>query len=254
MKLAGGKLVLAIYFTLAVMPLCLGCTGSDSGSVASEPAANAPRQTDADEKDDPTAALSAEEILASIEDKVAQIEDYHYISKSIDRLGDETDPKVLDIWFKRPRMFRSTVVEGANEGGAVTLNRDGVIHGKTGGILGFIVLTLKEDDDRIRGLRGRRFFETSWEQEVREIKTAVEDGWELARHDDQRVDGSDCRVLVVTGTRDGSAVTQEQIWVDRDSYLIKRRQAYEGDSLVRDVIYTQIEINLGTADEHFSLK
>ncbi len=252
MNLTIGYLARLACAALAMLLLCVGCSGGKAGSsvVVKEEAAS----TDGSEGDAEATPLSAEEILKSIEDKVAQIDDYHYISKSTERLGDEIDEKVLDIWFKRPDMFRSLVVEGANEGGAVTRNREGVIHGKKGGVLGLIVLTLKEDDDRIRGLRGRRFFETGWKQEVNEIKGAVADGWPLERLDDRRIDETDCYVLKVSGTREGSAETEEQIWVDRDSYLLKRRQIYEGETLVRDVVYTQIEINLDTPDEQFSLK
>ena len=244
--------LLIAFSCLAIAPLLFGCSGgkAESSVVVKEEAAT----SDGTEGESDAAPLSAQEILNSIEEKVVSIEDYHYISKSIERLGDQTDEKVLDIWFKRPDLFRSLVVEGANEGGTVTQNRDGVIHGKKGGVLGLIVLTLEADDERIRGLRGRRFFETGWEQEVEEIKGRVTDGWQLERLEDKRIDETDCYVLKVSGTSEDSAETEEQVWVDRDSYLLKRRQAYEGDTLVRDVVYTQIEINLDTPDEQFSLK
>lgn len=198
--------------------------------------------------------LTAAEILDFANAQWDNIEDYHCTTTVFCRAGEETEDKVLDVMFKRPALFRNTVIEGANEGSVVTYNSEGIIHGRRAGALSLIVLTLKPDDERIRSLRGRRFYEAAWGVEYDEIREKMADGWQLKRLDDGDLDGMLCYVIAGEGTSDGTPLTKSEMWIEQATHLLRRRIDYEGDTLVRDARFTQIEINTDPDDSLFSLK
>jgi len=198
--------------------------------------------------------LTAEEILDLAEARWEEIRDFHFTSVVFCRAGEETEHKILDVIFKKPALYRNTVIEGDNEGAVVTYNAEGVIHGRRGGILSVIVLTLKPDDERIRSLRGRRFYEIAWGIELGEMRDYIAAGWTLQRLDDAEMDGLLCYVVAAEGTSEETTLTRSEIWVEQATHLVRRRLDYEGDVLVRDDQYTQIEINTDPDESLFSLK
>lgn len=206
------------------------------------------------EENDEAEVLSAGAILESAEAKWDEIQDYHCTTISFARQGDETDDKVLDIVFKRPALYRSTVIEGDNQGAVVTYNRDGVIHGMRGGALSLIVLTLEPDDERLRSLRGKRFFETAWGNEMEDLREFLAEGWTLERLPDADLDGRACYVISAQGTSADNPVTRSDMWIEKSTHLLRRCVEYEGETLVRDAKFTEIEINADPDDAQFSLK
>ncbi len=197
---------------------------------------------------------TAEQILASLRAAWAKIDDYHCTTDVFNKLGEATDTKKMDFYFKRPALFRNTVLEGLNKGGTVTLNADGVIHGQRGGVLGLIVITMEEDDERLRGLRGKRFFETGWGTEIDEFIALVDAGWKLQRADDQKFEGAACFVLVASGKLPKSKITRNELWIEQARNIIRRRKEFEADVMVRDVTYSNIELNKRPEKAFFTLK
>lgn len=251
------SVILGSTLLLAVAPVLTGCGSSSSPPPPQDTGpAKARSNVDAADEPDPDAEpeLTALEILELAEAKTASIEDYHCTSHVYIRSGDEEDTKILNVYYKRPGLFRNEVIEGDNQGGMVTRNADQVIHGKRGGALGLIVLTLEEDDERIRSIRGRRFFEASWDDEVADIRKASEAGYELVRLEDQSFDDTDCLIVAAVTDSDEHAVTQYELWIDADTHLIRRRRDYEGDSLVKDTRFMEPELDTGLDDALFSLK
>ncbi len=198
--------------------------------------------------------LTAEQILDLATQRWETIDDYHCTTVVFLRRGDETDEKVLDVVFKRPSLYRNTVIEGDNQGAVVTLNAEGVIHGKHGGALSLIVLTLESDDERLRGLRGRRFFETAWGIEIQELRDAVAAGWQLTRGSDEDLDGSPCYVVVGSGEAAESDMTNRQFWFDQQTHLLRRLIDSADDVLVRDAKFINVELNANPEGETFRLK
>jgi len=198
--------------------------------------------------------LTAEEILDLATRRWEAIEDYRCTTVVFLRDGDETDEKVLDVVFKRPSLYRNTVIEGDNLGAVVILNSEGVIHGKHGGALSLLVLTLKPDDKRLQGLRGRRFFETAWGIEIQEIRDAIAEGWQLSRLPDEELDGSACYVIAVSGETAESDLTDRQLWIDQQTHLLRRLVDSGSDTLLRDAKFVNVELNVDPGDEMFRLK
>ena len=259
--------LVAWTLSLAVLFSAAGCGGSMGSGAVPADAAPVPGRAVAGvdglavvagsadgDSPAPEPELTAAEILALAEAKCDAIDDYHCVSKVFTRAGEETENKVLNVSFKRPGMFRNEVIEGDNEGGCVTRNAEGVIHGRHGGVLSIIVLTLKEDDERIRSLRGRRFFEASWADEVGDLRRAIDEGYQPRRLENQTFDGVDCYVIAAVGSSTKTAVTSYEMWIEKESHLLRRRRDFEGQTLAKDTRFMNPEINLGTPDEHFTLK
>ncbi len=198
--------------------------------------------------------LTAEEIFELAASRWEEIQDYHLTADVFTRRGDETQHRVLDYVFKRPSLYRSTEIEGDQEGSTATYNAEGVIHGRRGGLLSAIILTLEPDDERIRNLRGQRFFDSSWGNEIQEARDEMAAGWELVRLDDEVYEGSPCYVIATNAHPEMSEVTRREYWIDKQAHIFVRRREFEGDVLVRDSKYTNIEINVDPDDSLFSLK
>jgi len=198
--------------------------------------------------------LTAEQILDLASQRWETIEDYHCTTVVFLRNGDEEDNKVLDVVFKRPSLYRNTVIEGDNLGAVVTLNSEGVIHGKHGGALSLLVLTLKPDDDRLRGLRDRRFYETAWGIEIQEFRDATAEGWQLTRLPDEDLDDSPCYVVAISGEATDTDMTDRQLWIDQQTQLLRRLVDSAGEVLVRDAKFINVELNVDPAEETFRLK
>jgi len=227
---------------------------ADRDALKVEPAATHETE-EAEEDEEPTPPeLTAEEILALAEARWETIDDYHCTTIAFTRNGDETKDQVLDNIFKKPALYRTVEIEGPNAGSTVTYNAEGVIHGQRGGLLAGLVLELEPDDERIRSLRGRRFFETAWGLEFEEAREAVASGGELVRLDDQELDGTMCYVIAVNSEPDQSGLTEQQFWIDRETHLLRRRLDFEGDTVVRDAKFINVELNVNPDESIFSQK
>jgi len=192
-------------------------------------------------------------ILQSVIQKWKSIQDYHCKMQSNNRLGDKTDKKKIEFWFKRKHQVRMQVLDGEKKGSALTRNDEGRIKGKKGGLLGVIAVTLDENDKRIFNLRGRKFYRADWGSVIAETVQRVKSGWRLRRLGDETFNGVPCFVLEATGKEPGSKVTRDMIWVDQTNHLVLRRKQYEGKTLVNEVAWWDIELNSNLDDDLFTL-
>lgn len=198
--------------------------------------------------------LTAQQILDLAYDRWDTIDNYHCTTVVFLRKGDETDNKILDVHFKKPSLYRNTVIEGDNQGSVATINAEGEIQGKQGGVFSLIVLTLEPTDERLRGVRGRRFFETAWGLEYQELSDLVASGWEFARLPDEEFEGSLCYVIEASTDAPETDMTHRQMWFDQQTHLPRRFFELEGDEVLRDAKFINVELNLDLEDETFQLK
>jgi outer membrane lipoprotein-sorting protein len=200
-----------------------------------------------------TQAKSPEDLLNDLKTKWTSIQDYQCQMHSRNRLGDKKDDKKMIFSFKRPQQVRMEITEGDKKGSTLTRDASGKIRGKKGGILGLVAVTLGEDDERIRNLRGREFYLADWGTVIKEYFDASKRGWKFTLLPDEKFNEVDCYVLQTTGRDPKSAVTRDEISIDKSSGLILRRKQYEGDVLVNEVAWWAIELNAGLADDIFTL-
>lgn len=238
------RLILCLALAWAVRP----------ASAQNPPAAPPQNAPPAQPAAAPADGKTAEQTLAQAKAAWDALADYHCVMRSWNRLGDKTDAKILDFSFKKPQMARSQVVEGENQGGVVTRNAKGILNGRKGGVLSIVVLTLEETDKRIYNIRGKKFYQADFGTMLGEWEANIKGGWKLERAADEKFKGADCGVLAISGALEGSKVTKDMFWIDQKTGFIRRRQQYEGETLVNDASYWDIEPNKGQPDEFFTLK
>ncbi|MBI1785385.1 hypothetical protein HYR69_09600 [Candidatus Sumerlaeota bacterium] len=197
--------------------------------------------------------LTAADILRQYQASLDALKDYHCKFHSFNRIGDKSDDKILDFYFKKPLQVRSIVVQGANEGSTIVRMEDGTLRAKKGGVLSIIVLTLKEDDERIHGIRGKKFYDAAWTLVLAEFTRRVNDGWKLERAPDETISGDLCYILTATGTEAQSKVDKDVLAIDQKTLYPRQRTEFEGEMKVNQSTYTEIEINPGLADDLFKM-
>ncbi len=200
-----------------------------------------------------TVQATAKEILDNVNKRWAEINDYHCKLRSWNRVGDTTDMKFLNFWFKKPQQARSEVLEGTGQGNVVIREADGRIRARKGGLLSALVITVKEDDERIRNIRGKKFYEGNWGVVLGEFTAAAEKGWKLERLKDETLKGTPCIVISVEGKDPAIPVTKDVLYVDPKTWLVRMRRQFEGTMKVNEANYTEVEINTGAADELFKM-
>lgn len=201
----------------------------------------------------PVQAQQAEEILKGLKAKWDQVQDYHCMMRSRNRLGDKKDEKKTEFWFKRPHQVRMLVTEGEKKGSTLTRDANGKIKGKTGGLLGVVSVTLGEDDERITNLRGRKFYLADWGSVLKEFFEGSKKRWKYQVLPDESFNNVACTVLEMTGKDASSAVTRDVIYVDKENNLILCRKQFEGNTLVNEVVWWDIQLNTGLGDDLFTL-
>ena len=182
-------------------------------------------------------------ILENVKSKWKTIKDYHCNMQSLNRLGQEVDKKKLDFSFQRPHKIRMEVLDGPKKGSVIVRTADGKIRAKKGGILGVIAVTLDESDPRVTNLRGRKFYKADWGSVIAEWLLAVKKGWKMERLPDETYNNQKCYVLTAHWKSPQSPITEDKIWVDQSTHLIVRRQQFEGQNLVNEVVWWNLQIN-----------
>ncbi len=222
---------------------------------ATPPPVVEPLESEAESPEEETPVeLTAQDILDLAYERWDTIDNYHCTTVVFLRKGDETDNKVLDVYFKKPSLYRNTVIEGDNQGSVATINAEGVIQGKQGGVFSLIVLTLEPTDERLTGVRGRRFFETAWGLEYQELSDLVAAGWKLERLPDEEFEGSLCYVIEASTDTPETDMTHRQMWFDQETHLPRRFFELQGEEVLRDAKFINVELNIDPEPGTFQLK
>ncbi|MCB9783818.1 MAG: hypothetical protein H6751_12715 [Candidatus Omnitrophica bacterium] len=181
-------------------------------------------------------------ILENLKTKWKSVYDYSCQMQSLNRLGQEVDKKKLDFSFQRPHKVRMEVLDGPKKGSVIVRTAEEKIRAKKGGILGVVAVTLDENDERVTNLRGRKFYEADWGSVIAEWLIAAKNGWAMERLPDENYNNQPCHVLLAHWKDPRSSITEDKIWVNQD-HLIVRRQQFEGQTLVNEVIWWNIQVN-----------
>lgn len=194
-----------------------------------------------------------EPILEQVKQKWKSIYDYRCQMQSLNRLGQEVDKKKLDFAFQRPHKVRMEVLDGPKKGSVLVRDANEKIRAKKGGILGVVAITLEESDERVTNLRGRKFYEADWGSVIAEWLLAAKNGWSFEKAPDEKYNNEVCHVLISHWRDPKSPITKDMIWVSKETQLIVRRQQFEGETLVNEVIWWDIVLNPSLPEGTFEL-
>lgn len=208
---------------------------------------NPSRDTDFD-----PATASANQLLQAAIDACAQVDDYHCTSHSTNLFDGKLEKYTIDITFRRPALFRHTIVEGANKGTVLAKGPDGQIHVRPGGVLGLLVVDMPPNDKRLLDGRGIPFYQSDWSSDLARLNDRAKSGGILTRLPDQEQSGSQSWVLELALAP--PAEERTRVWIDPQTRLLKRISTFRGEKLLRDAVYTVLSLNDAPPDSYFKLK
>lgn len=186
--------------------------------------------------------------LNNLEDAVNKMHTYRYFKKSENWKGDKYEKKVTMFQFKKPNLMRIDVLEGRKRGSVVLLNKEGKIRGKNR--IGF-KKTLKPTDKRLKNIRGYTFMNSSLSNKIERLKEHIlERGCKATLTEEEYMDRHTYHLHIDHKDAD-APVTDEDIWLDKETYIILKNLKYENGQKVTDITVRDFEINIPLDDKLF---
>lgn len=192
-----------------------------------------------------------EQILAAFDARWAALKDYSCKLDTKVRRGEKSTHDILEYSWKRPGLWRSHVLKGADEGSTVAKGADGKIRAKAGGVLSIITVTMKEDDARLKDVRGATLGQADWGFMVGQFAKRRAQGWAFTRLPDETIAGVECAVIQATGKADAMGETREAFAFEKANLAVRARRLFEGETQVDDTVYADAKLDPGLGDETF---
>jgi len=196
-------------------------------------------------------SLSPQEIVTNMDNVFSRVNDYTCIADAHYKKGALKEDKVYKIYFKRPGLMRIEVLEG-DPGAVAVLREDGKVRGHKGGWLSWIKLTVDLDHPLATTIRGHRMNQSHFGYMIGVMKKILVS--EEARViGEGEVEGQNVYVMEVVHEKPRGDLTRELIYVDKETWLLKKILGYEGRREVVNVTYRDIVLNPGLKDELFRM-
>ncbi|MBL7068532.1 MAG: hypothetical protein ISS34_01565 [Candidatus Omnitrophica bacterium] len=186
--------------------------------------------------------------LTKLEKTISSMNTYRCIMKSENWKGRLYERKVSRLQFKKPNLMRLDVLEGRKRGSTVLLNKEGKIRGRNSWGL---KKTLKPTDKRLKNLRGYTFLNSSLMDKVDRLKRHILETGCRASLTEEEYDNKDTYRLHIDHVDTDNAVTTEDIWFEKATYIILKDIKQEGDKKVSDVSWRDFEIDIPLDDSLF---
>jgi outer membrane lipoprotein-sorting protein len=181
---------------------------------------------------------------------VDRLDSYTFIMDSRARKGRKKDNRISKFYFKKPNLLRTEVLKGRRRGSTVVLQGDGRIRGKNS--FG-IRMTLKPSDGKLKNVRGSTFLNASLADKSARINEQILDSGCAATLEEAGYEGRAAYRLHITHNGAYDDVTDEDLWVERESFLAIRDILYVGGEIVSDVTWSDYELNIPLDDKLFKL-
>jgi outer membrane lipoprotein-sorting protein len=193
------------------------------------------------------AATPAQQALARFGAAWAGVRAYRCRITEHQVLGDETQDRVYQMAFQKPHDTRLRIVEGPGRGGVLVWRGGPQARGHRGGWLRFITRAVGIHDPRATSLRGTTVAQADFGSVLDHVGGL--DTSSLAaetRHGNVVVDA-----VVADPALDGG-VTREMLVLGSSGLPVEYRQL-QGNQVVRDVSYGDVEVNARIPPSDFEL-
>ncbi|MFH0839700.1 MAG: hypothetical protein V1883_01630 [Candidatus Omnitrophota bacterium] len=202
------------------------------------------------------AALGADEkvhpevskFLNNLENAIYKMDTYSSTMVSENWKGKKREYKVTEFRFKKPNLIRTDVIDGDKKGSTVVLNKEGKIRGKNS--MG-LRKTLNPTDSRLKNIRGATFMQASFIDMVDRLKDHILERGCRARVVVEQYMDRPTYHLMIEHDDDDDPVTLEEVWYDKDTYLIMKKIKFEGETKVSDITWKDRKINISLDDSLF---
>ncbi|MBV9271710.1 MAG: hypothetical protein JO165_11480 [Candidatus Eremiobacteraeota bacterium] len=198
----------------------------------------------------PTAAAGNAPAIGEFDAAFAKINDYTAIVKAHEVLGDTTQDRVYQYWFKKPHQAKILIEDGDGRGSGGVWNGGSQVSGHQGGLLSHFHLKVDLHDRRAVSLRGYTIPDGLLHNEVgkyREIKGELTQraGPEIAGQPTDEVE------LKPADPAANGGVTRMVIYLSKNTHMPVKQQRFDGDKLVAEETFSDIKTNAGLTDADF---
>lgn len=195
-------------------------------------------------------AANSAPAIADFEKAFAAINDYTCVLHVHEAKGDQTQDRVYQYQFMKPHYAKTLILDGDSKGsGGVWAGTD-EISGHQGGIFSGIHRKVSVNDPRAISLRGVTIPEGLLQRIVENYATIA---GKLTQTDGGKVGGvpTDRLDLKVTDPTTDNGVTEQILYLSKDTHWPVRQIQYQGSQVVLDETISDLKTNVGLTQADF---
>ena len=180
----------------------------------------------------------------------AQVNSYTFMLHSHETKGSDVQDRVYNYSFMKPHYAKTLIVSGANKGSGGVWAGGDQVSGHQGGILSGIHLKVDLHDGRATSLRGYTIPD-GLPQNI--IARYANIPGELTQTEGGKVGGVDTDLLTlkVADPASNGGVSQQQIWLSKETHWPLREIFHAGDQVVLDQSFTDYNLNANLTQNDF---
>ena len=197
----------------------------------------------------PSQAAGSAPAIAEFNSAFARVNDYTVMVRAHEISGSDTQDRVYHYWFKKPHQAKILIESGDGRGSGGTWNGGDRVSGHQGGFLSRFHLKVDLHDRRAVSLRGYTIPDGLIPNEV--DKYATIKGDLSQRTESVNGEATDAVELKVADPAANQGVTRMVIYLSKASHMPLKQQRYEGDKLVAEESFYDLNTNAGLTDNDF---
>ncbi|MGH7659840.1 MAG: LolA family protein [Vulcanimicrobiaceae bacterium] len=196
------------------------------------------------------AARASAGTLSDFADTWKAVSDYSCSIVVHETLGNQTQDRRYDFWFKKPALAKIEIVSGPGKGSGSVWHGGDTVVGHQGGMMHFMHLTVSIHDSRAVDLRGDTMDTASFGS----ILTVYQSGkGAISEAAGDTIDGAptDTIAMKIADPASNDGVTRDVLYLSRATHLPVRRVRYAGDAIVKQEDFVNVKINPGLKASDF---
>jgi outer membrane lipoprotein-sorting protein len=180
----------------------------------------------------------------------AQVNSYTFKLHSHETKGTDVQDRVYDYSFMKPHFAKTLIESGAGRGSGGVWAGGDQVSGHQGGFLSGIHLKVDLHDGRATSLRGFTIPD-GLPQNIVALYANVKG--ELTQSEGGKIGGVDTDVLdlKVADPAGNGGVTEQKIWLSKETHWPLRQILYEGTQVVLDQSFTDYNLNANLTQNDF---
>lgn len=189
-------------------------------------------------------AATPDSVVTGFERAIAALDDYQCRVQEYAWQGSVSEAKVINFYFKKPRLIRVDVLTSNKRGDAGSvgvLRGDGKVVGRRGGLLGAFAFTFDKHDPLVATVRGASFDEIDLRGLAERFRRHLTEG------SGSLLEAPGVYELVLE-PRSGQftgGMTREVLRLSTDTFLPLSADSYEGARIVEHAAWMSFILNAG---------
>lgn len=172
--------------------------------------------------------------------------DYECVLDKESQGGEKSEQGAYRIWYKQPGFVKIKVEKGHHRGSSIALGKEGRIHARSGGLFGFIKISMSKTDSRLRDDDGSYAWQCDFGCELNKLREHVH----AAKSCTAAPMGEGKEQLTVVYDAQGKQI--KEVWqFDTQHDVVLGHETYEGGTLTDRVAIHDYRENTGLSDGFF---